>query len=69
MIAIGPLFPEAADMERHRPVRDHVGAIENALAKLLRDQGYRVLGSHGSTAKVDEELLTQIRDIVTRELR
>jgi hypothetical protein len=67
MVAIGPLFPEAVDMESHRPVRDQVGAVENALAKLLRGQGYHVLGRHGSTAKVDEAMLNQVREIVNHE--
>lgn len=67
MVAIGPLFPEADSMENHRPVRDQVGAVENALAKLLRVRGYTVLGKQGSTATVDEVMLQQVRDIVDRE--
>src|SRR5580692_1692961 len=36
MIAVGPIFPEQANMERHVVVRDQVAALERALADHLR---------------------------------
>lgn len=67
MVAIGPLFPEADSMETHRPVRDQVGAVENALATLLRGGGYTVLGKHSSKAAVDHVMMRGITEIVDRE--
>ncbi|MCX6618900.1 MAG: hypothetical protein NTZ98_22730, partial [Acidobacteria bacterium] len=46
MIAIGPLFPEQADIPSHNVMRDRVGALEKRLAEHLKQRGYDVVGGH-----------------------
>ena len=36
MVAIGPIWPEQADFEAHRPDRDQMAALEHAVADELR---------------------------------
>ena len=64
MIAIGPLFPEADSMELHCPLRDQVGAVEKALAELLRLRGYSVLGVHHSGVAPDRETMNAVAVII-----
>jgi hypothetical protein len=45
MVAIGPIWPEQADFEAHKPVRDQMAALERAIADELRQRGYVVLGT------------------------
>ena len=68
MIAIGPLFPEQADFEAHRPVRDLVGALEAGLAQALRKKGHTVLGKHPPKGSVDEGQLANILGLVEERL-
>ena len=67
MLAIGPLFPEQSGMGNHRPLRDKVAAIENALGGVLRERGLAVLGSQSSRKPLDETLFQQVVKIVDRE--
>ena len=64
LFAIGPLFLEQSDLERHQERRDIVAPLENALAVHLRDAGYRVIGMHGSRKKVDHKLFTRLLAVV-----
>lgn len=64
MTAIGPIFPEQDTMEQHEPKRDHVAALERALADFLQEQGYIVLGSHPRPLAPDEQLFAQVLTIV-----
>ena len=43
LVAHGPIYPEQADMEKHLPIRNLVGAMEKALADELRAADYNVL--------------------------
>lgn len=54
LVSHGPLYPEVekdegldrdALMERHKPMRDEVGAYERDLALALEEAGYRVLNT------------------------
>ncbi|MBN2562787.1 MAG: hypothetical protein JXQ75_17830 [Phycisphaerae bacterium] len=60
MVAIGPIFAEQQSMEAHRPYRDKMAALEQALAELLRQRGYAVLGQHACHKPLDERLWSQI---------
>jgi len=64
LFAIGPLFLEQSNLERHRQRRDIVAPLENALAVHLRDAGYRVIGMHGSRKEVDRKLFTRLLAMV-----
>lgn len=46
MVAIGPLYPEQADFEAHKPIRDQMAVLERAIADELRQRGYVILGTH-----------------------
>ncbi len=64
MLAIGPLFPEQMEMEKHKPLRDNVAAIENALGEVLRERGLEVLGQQNSKKPLDKSLFRQVVKIV-----
>ena len=68
MLAIGPLFQEEKEWEKHKPIRDKVAAIESALSKFLRDRGCNVLGAHSSTKPLDEKLLRKLVRVFEHEL-
>jgi predicted component of type VI protein secretion system len=68
MIAVGPLFREQPDMEKHKPARDQVAALERALAEHLRGAGYEVLGDHPRSAKYDEALCGEVCQVIVERL-
>lgn len=45
LIAHGPLFPQAENMEAHKRPRDIVAALEKALADALKEAGYEVMNT------------------------
>jgi len=59
MIAIGPVFPEQKEMERHLELRNKAGALERALADHLRKAGHDVLGGHSRVADCDDNLCSE----------
>jgi hypothetical protein len=61
LVALGPIFPEQADLTQHRVVRDVVAPLETELAELFRAQGFEVPGSHGKRRVADPLLLEQVR--------
>ncbi len=67
MVAIGPIFPEQPDMNRHRPIRDEIAAQETALAGLLSSRGYRVLGNHPAPRVYDRGLFARVHDLIDAE--
>ncbi|NVM20287.1 MAG: AbiV family abortive infection protein [Desulfobacterales bacterium] len=66
MLAIGPLFPEQESLEYHVVYRDQMAALEKALAKHLRKNGYNVLGIHNSRKVVNQETLRGVVRIVNK---
>ena len=64
MVAVGPLFPEQQTFDNHKPFRDRVGALENALAKRLHDRGYNVIGTHSSTQSPEPQLWQEVCRII-----
>lgn len=60
LAAFGPIFPEQANLEEHRVKRDIIAPLETALATLFREQGFKVVGSHGKTRDTDPRLLKQV---------
>jgi hypothetical protein len=70
LIAHGPVYPEvereegldrAALMDRHKPLRDCVGAMEKALAETLERAGYTVLNTVKWNHAIDEDAWTAVR--------
>jgi hypothetical protein len=69
MVAVGPLFPEQEDMERHRPFRDQAGALERALAEYLREAGHVVIGKHARGAiECDKKLFVDVCRVIDQKL-
>jgi len=56
LIAHGPLYPEAADMDGHRGPRDIVAALEKALADALNQAGYQVMNTVNCRKRVDAKV-------------
>lgn len=62
LVAHGPLYPEVAkddsgrdaQMARHKPMRDQVGAMEKLLCDGLKAAGYDVLNTVNCRWKLDE---------------
>ena len=70
LISCGPIYPEidkdaGADrnekMERHKPLRNIVGALEKALAEALTAAGYNVLNTVKWNYPLDTELWESVR--------
>ena len=64
LFGIGPLYPEQASVEQHRPLRDEAAALERAVADHLREQGLTVLGAHPRAARPDAALLREALRLV-----
>lgn len=61
LIAHGPLYPQAQDMEAHKGPRDIVAAMEKALADELKAAGYEVLNTVNCRKPLDEALFVSVR--------
>jgi len=70
LIAHGPVYPEvekeegldrAAQMDRHKPLRNRVGAMEKALAEILAQAGYTVLNTVNCNFALDEDAWSAVR--------
>lgn len=68
MIAVGPLFPEQATFDRHRPIRDRMAALEAGVADQLCARGFEVLGTHAARETADPALLQEILRLVEPRL-
>ena len=67
MTAIGPLFKEQQNWDRHQPYRDRTAGLEKAIAVTLNGRGYTVLGQHDSQAKLDTVLFADILNVLDRK--
>jgi hypothetical protein len=61
LIAHGPLFPQAENMDAHRRPRDIVAALEKALADALKGAGYEVMNTVHCRKPLDVELFAGVR--------
>jgi hypothetical protein len=52
------MFPQQETMSSHIPLRDEMVALEWAVADILRQRGYAVLGEHPKRKPMHPELLT-----------
>lgn len=68
LIAHGPLFPEAENMDAHRAPRDVVAALEKALADTLSAVGYRVLNTVHCRKPLDEALFATVIEAFAKQL-
>jgi hypothetical protein len=68
MVAVGPLFPEQRNMKQHRVVRDHMAALERALADHLRAGRHDVVGTHPREGKHAKKLCGHICRLVDEKL-
>jgi hypothetical protein len=64
LFSVGPIFPEQATFEEHKPYRDIVGLLEAELAEYVRSKGHQVMGSHPSRGEYDKGLFTQVKNAV-----
>lgn len=69
MIALGPIYPEQHDIEKHRVHLDIIAPLETALALHLKEIGKTVIGSHGKKKPYDEVLFSGIKEKFLDELQ
>lgn len=62
LIAYGPLFPQAPNMDEHKGPRDKVAALERVLAETLRGATYTVMNEVHSLKQLDDGLWEQVRE-------
>lgn len=62
LVAHGPILPEAATVEEHRPARDIVAAMEKALANAMRHAGYNVVNDVACTKPLDAARFATVRE-------
>ncbi|MCB2203582.1 hypothetical protein KQI65_02445 [bacterium] len=67
MTAIGPLFPEQKNWDKHVPYRDRTAGLEKAIAVTLNGRGYTILGSHHSNAALDMKLFPEVLEVLDRK--
>ncbi|MDT8323240.1 MAG: hypothetical protein RRA94_03930 [Bacteroidota bacterium] len=67
MTAVGPLFPEQKNWDKHQVHRDRTAGLEKAIAVTLNGRGYTVLGSHGSQSDLDMKLFSEVLEILDRK--
>jgi len=56
----GPIFPECADMDLHRPSRDIMAGLEKGLRNVLHNAGYNLLNEVRSRRPIDELNLAEV---------
>ena len=56
----GPILPECADMDLHRPSRDIMAGLEKGLRNALHAVGYHLLNEVRSRHPIDEAQLTAV---------
>jgi hypothetical protein len=67
LVAFGPLFPEQSTLELHRAHRDRIAPLEAALAQLMRERGFSVVGSHGAKGTAEPALLKEVKNAFNAE--
>ncbi len=67
MTAIGPLFAEVQNWEKHQSLRDRTAGLEKAIAVTLNGRGYTVLGSHAEQSELDMKLFSEILVVLDRK--
>jgi hypothetical protein len=60
LVAYGPILKEALSREGHRTSRDHIGAMEKALAEAMTTAGYHVMNTVSCRAKLDSEAFASV---------
>ena len=65
LIAHGPLFPQAEDMEAHKRPRDIVATLEKALADALKEAGYEVMNTVHCRKPLDVAIFARVRAAFT----
>jgi hypothetical protein len=61
LVAHGPLYPQAKDMEAHKAPRDVVAALEKELAEALMSAGYEVMNTVHCRKPLDAEMFCAVR--------
>jgi hypothetical protein len=61
LICYGPILPECADMDMHRPSRDVMAGLEKGLRDALHNAGYNLLNEVKSRQPIDK---AQLADVV-----
>ena len=61
LLAYGPIIEEASNQETHRKNRDHIAAMEKALAETMVAAGYNVINPVSCRARLDDEAFARVR--------
>jgi hypothetical protein len=60
LIAYGPIEEEAGTVEAHRKTRDHIAALEKALADAMVAAGYNVINPISCRASLDDKVFATV---------
>jgi len=61
LVAYGPILEEASSQDRHRTCRDHVAALEKALAEAILAAGYNVMNPVSCRTQLDDKAFALVR--------
>ncbi len=67
LVAHGPIFAEAPDMQGHRERRDIIAAQEKALAEAMAEAGYEVMNTVKCRKPLDEAMFADVRAAFAKE--
>ena len=68
LFSVGPIFQEQPTLELHREHRDVIAPLETALAQHFKDNGHLVLGSHPRPRPYDQQVFSQVLDLIGDKL-
>lgn len=61
LVSYGLVLKEATSRDKHRKNRDHVAALEKALAEAMTAAGYEVMNTVNCRTKLDVEAFASVR--------
>jgi hypothetical protein len=68
MLAIGPIYPEQKEFNKHKLLRDKMATLESEVAACIRSNGGEVIGIHYKNAEPEPVVLGSVLQSVRKFL-